>query len=224
MTTPAQLSANRRNAKKSTGPKTAAGRAVASRNALRHGLTADQLVVQEEEAGDFVSFHDELRAALQPADAVEEQLVERIVLCSWRLRRVCRAEAGITGRMVQQWMGNDPEPAYAGVVFIMAMPQMLALSRYERSIERSLHRALEALDRRQEGWRLQATLARREEERMAPPEKAADLPPLTLCNPADPFDHRNYRSEEERAEIARTLQATRRLAIGLPSESWAPQK
>src|SRR5258707_6901139 len=97
-----QTPPNRRNAKKSTGPKTAAGLAVASRNALRHGLTAKQLVIRyEEEAADFVSFHDELRATLAPANAVEEQLAERIVLCSWRLRRVCRAEAGIAETQIR---------------------------------------------------------------------------------------------------------------------------
>jgi hypothetical protein len=40
MATPAQIEANRRNARKSTGPKTAAGKAASSRNALTHGLTA----------------------------------------------------------------------------------------------------------------------------------------------------------------------------------------
>jgi hypothetical protein len=40
MATPAQIEANRRNARKSTGPKTAAGKAASSRNALTHGMTA----------------------------------------------------------------------------------------------------------------------------------------------------------------------------------------
>jgi hypothetical protein len=40
MATPAQIEANRRNARKSTGPKTAAGKAASSRNAVIHGLTA----------------------------------------------------------------------------------------------------------------------------------------------------------------------------------------
>ena len=39
MATEKQIRANRENAKKSTGPKTAAGRARSSRNALRHGLS-----------------------------------------------------------------------------------------------------------------------------------------------------------------------------------------
>ncbi|KAA2234806.1 hypothetical protein [Salinarimonas soli] len=41
MTTPAKQAANRRNAKRSTGPRTGAGKARASRNALRHGLSTD---------------------------------------------------------------------------------------------------------------------------------------------------------------------------------------
>jgi hypothetical protein len=40
MATPAQIEANRRNARKSTGPRTAAGKAASSRNAVTHGLTA----------------------------------------------------------------------------------------------------------------------------------------------------------------------------------------
>jgi hypothetical protein len=40
MATPAQIEANRRNARKSTGPKTATGKAASSRNAVTHGLTA----------------------------------------------------------------------------------------------------------------------------------------------------------------------------------------
>lgn len=40
MTTPRQTAANRRNAARSTGPKSAAGKARSSQNALRHGLSA----------------------------------------------------------------------------------------------------------------------------------------------------------------------------------------
>ena len=40
-----QRRANRQNAKKSTGPKTADGKARASRNALKHGLLAKDVVI-----------------------------------------------------------------------------------------------------------------------------------------------------------------------------------
>ena len=50
MTTDAQNEANRRNAKKSTGPRSQAGKAVASQNALKHGLTAKRVIIPGEEA------------------------------------------------------------------------------------------------------------------------------------------------------------------------------
>src|SRR5713226_2261728 len=87
MTSEAKIEANRRNAFKSTGPKTEWGRARARLNALRHGMTAKQLVATDEDFGDFARFSAELRATLAPADAVEEQLVESIVVSTWRLRR-----------------------------------------------------------------------------------------------------------------------------------------
>ena len=43
MTSPAKIRANRRNARKSTGPRTRAGKATVARNALRHGLTVPVL-------------------------------------------------------------------------------------------------------------------------------------------------------------------------------------
>ncbi|HJT08445.1 MAG TPA: hypothetical protein VJ747_16050, partial [Stellaceae bacterium] len=74
MATEAQVAANRRNAGRSTGPRTAAGKAVVSQNALSHGLTAEQIVLFDEQAEDLARFREELRQALDPADDMEEQL------------------------------------------------------------------------------------------------------------------------------------------------------
>src|SRR5579863_5928192 len=95
MTTPEQIAANRRNAARSTGPKSAEGRAASAQNALRHGLRAEQVVIFDESAEDFAAFHRDMLAALAPADAEEEQLAERIILCHWRLRRTPRSEAAL---------------------------------------------------------------------------------------------------------------------------------
>ena len=79
MTSEAKIEANRRNSLKSTGPKTERGKERSRLNALKHGMTAKQLVVRGEDFGDFARFGVELRAALAPGDALEEQLVDAIV-------------------------------------------------------------------------------------------------------------------------------------------------
>ena len=148
MTTDAQLAANRANAALSTGPKTDAGKERAARNALRHGLTSKQLVVFDEKAENFVYFNASIRLALAPTDEFEEQLVERIVVCQWRLRRAGRAEAAIIngyGRSSRE-RGFTPE-ADAG--FAEAPWKMESLSRYEAALERALSRAYLMLERRQ---------------------------------------------------------------------------
>ena len=159
MSTDAQLAANRANAARSTGPRTAAGKERAARNALRHGMSSKQLVVFDERAEDFARFNERMRAALAPADEFEEQLVERIVICQWRLRRTGRVEAAIINGGGRDFRRRGfPPSADAG--FVDAPFRMDSLSRYEAALERSLQRAYLNLERRQ---------ARRAGERVAAP-------------------------------------------------------
>ena len=57
MATEKQINANRQNAQKSTGPKTAEGKAAVSQNAVKHGLFAQSLIYGENEA-DYKVYHD----------------------------------------------------------------------------------------------------------------------------------------------------------------------
>ena len=95
MTTEKQREANRRNAKKSTGPKTAAGSSRSRMNALKHGLTASQITLYDEDPAEFAAFHRGLYEALKPEGVLEEFLVEQIACCGWRMQRACRKEAGL---------------------------------------------------------------------------------------------------------------------------------
>ena len=92
MSTEAQIIANRRNAQKSTGPRTSEGKAVVSQNAVKHGLTAARDVISSESQADFDLYRDQLLAELAPASPMESMLAERIVSLSWRLKRVCRIQ------------------------------------------------------------------------------------------------------------------------------------
>ena len=149
MASPAQITANRRNAAKSTGPRTADGKAVTARNALRHGLTAEQVVLFDETAESFAAFHAALRAAYAPADAVEEELVERIVICAWRLRRAARVEAGLIERAVDEFKGWGIDGVGIGRAFGHAGSNIARVIFYESIIDRALRRAQMQLERRQ---------------------------------------------------------------------------
>ena len=66
MSTEKQIEANRRNAEKSTGPRTPDGKARASQNSLKHGLTAEQVVLPSEDTEVFDHHAESLRRHLDP--------------------------------------------------------------------------------------------------------------------------------------------------------------
>ena len=109
MTTRRQIEANRANAKKSTGPKTEAGKERARANAMKHGLTAEVLVTRSEDAEDFDKFRDALMEENDPQTAMECQLVERIAGISWRLRRVQVLETGVIDFREEQALERERE-------------------------------------------------------------------------------------------------------------------
>jgi len=88
-----QLAANRRNAQKSTGPKTAEGKAITRLNALKHGLLARLEVLPGlERPEDWQDHYQAVLADLRPVGYVEEALAERVALLLWRLGRSARYE------------------------------------------------------------------------------------------------------------------------------------
>ncbi len=92
MATEAQIIANRRNALKSTGPRTIEGQIKASQNSVRHGLTARQAVISTENREEFEQYRDRMLDELEPVGSMESELVERIVSLSWRLKRAGRIQ------------------------------------------------------------------------------------------------------------------------------------
>ena len=94
MTTQKQIEANRRNAQSSTGPKTEAGKAASSANAISHGLTAaGDVLLQDESVDAFEELQRDMLADLAPQDALQGMLARRIVQLLWRLDRAARLEA-----------------------------------------------------------------------------------------------------------------------------------
>src|SRR5579862_304557 len=91
-----KAAANRRNAAKSTGPRTARGKAWSRLNALKHGILASQGVLSaiegRGERAAFAQTADGLAADFAPVGTFEQLLVQKIATCFWRYRRLLRFE------------------------------------------------------------------------------------------------------------------------------------
>lgn len=90
-----QITANRLNARFSTGPKTVEGKAQSSRNAVTHGLTAYSGLLGAESPKEFFEMRESVLDELVPEGAIESELADRIISILWRLRRIPAFEAAV---------------------------------------------------------------------------------------------------------------------------------
>jgi hypothetical protein len=173
MSTKSQIRANRRNAQRSTGPRTSAGKTTVSQNAVKHGLTAAQDVISSESQADFDTHRGRILAELAPETPMESMLAERIVGLSWRLKRICTIQNQTIDALKQRHTSNllakltksvlmryqDPSSQAAsesardlvlGELAIKDFANTKVLERllmYERRIENSLYKTLLELER-----------------------------------------------------------------------------
>lgn len=96
MATLKQTKANQQNSQKSCGPKSPEGKASSSKNACKHGVLSNRLLLDDESPEEYQQLLDGLQASLSPVGSLELMLVEKIAVCYWRQQRLIRAEtAGI---------------------------------------------------------------------------------------------------------------------------------
>jgi hypothetical protein len=178
MTSYRQIEANRRNALKSTGPRTEAGKEISRRNAVRHGLTAETVITALEDAEDYQAFEAAMTADYDAQSTVERELVLRLASILWRLRRATTIETGLFKIQAEHLRGHQQSrqlfPDSSGFVHALLhgtkaggsaiefaqcflrlanLPNFPIdrLSRYESSLSsqaRQILFALDALDRR----------------------------------------------------------------------------
>src|SRR5260221_6847930 len=95
VTRESERAASRGNAKKSTGPKTAAGRARSKLNAVQHGLTGLWIgcnVIWDEDIVQFCAYFGRLIEASGAVGALEKEQVQLMANAGWKLRRADRIE------------------------------------------------------------------------------------------------------------------------------------
>ena len=162
-----QLIANRENARKG-GPKTAEGKAVVSRNALKHGLTGKDLLVGNTKLTELEKFKEAFYKDLRPQGAVETMLADRIWSSAWRLNMIVGFESDYLNI---HYRDKDFSQFTEEVRNRVARRRLLLrqekfgnplaiLERYHTSNERRMYKALHELERLQS--------ARKDEQPLGP--------------------------------------------------------
>jgi hypothetical protein len=154
-----QNEANRRNAQKSTGPTTEAGKAKIRFNALKHGMTAKVAVLPHEDSISYEELRRTTIESYQPANGAELMLVDLIAINYWRLLRARRAETATFDLHIRAYKkrhGVNPQPSMdddAGIATAFADPNngLGAIQRYQTTVERAYLQAVETLRKMQNG-------------------------------------------------------------------------
>jgi hypothetical protein len=157
MTSQKQIEANRRNAQKSTGPKTPEGKTAVAQNAIKHGFTANTPILPDEDPTAYDAFKSQLTKELNPQGSVENMLAERIVDLSWRLKRSGRLHIDAYRVFAQGSSGILPESQDAltvdidcGQIAVNDFAEARVFERllvHERRIENSLFKTITELQR-----------------------------------------------------------------------------
>ena len=145
MATPNQIRANRANALRSTGPTTAEGKQIASRNSIRHGMLSQTVVLEGESQDRFIEFVASLQAQLKPRSEAEAAIVETMAIARWKQMRIWGVQkAGFDLEMARLNSDCNLPPARAYMVFknLADNSRVLDLQyRYETGYDRQFCRA-----------------------------------------------------------------------------------
>jgi hypothetical protein len=161
-----QLEANRRNAQRSTGPKTEEGKRVSALNARRHNLTGQVTAMTDADRIMHDGFSAAMVESLAPEGAMEIQLAQRIATDSWRLNRMSAIEDNLFAlghNAHSDDIGTENAEIHvaltAAKVFTEESKQLQLLTLYEQRINRNIQKNLALLQSLQA-----ARLARHEAE------------------------------------------------------------
>jgi hypothetical protein len=110
---PEKIAANQANAQLSSGPKTPDGKKASSMNAVKHGLTARELVIRPEDRTAFEELHSSCLAELQPHGILETEMFNSIVHAAWNLRRIRILEAALFDGTLDPLEDEQNEPKLA---------------------------------------------------------------------------------------------------------------
>src|SRR5712671_5675185 len=213
---PSQLRSDtaRANGAKSRGPKTAETKEKSSRNSLRHGFTARNIILLECESGDeFQKMEDDFAAMHQPATPAEQDLVDEMVAARWRIIRIRTIETVILDcemvrkkdEIEKQYIEPD-SGIHMGMAFRTLAEESRSLSlcnRYESRFSRMYERAYRTLRELQQ--KAEPKKQKSEPKPPEPPKPNGGIQIATAPEHAQPSEPEAENKETNPSTVARAL-------------------
>lgn len=154
-----QIEANRRNALKSTGPRTPKGKSICATNASRHKRLAETVLLACEDRANFIRFCRRFHREFLPVGPLETAFVNEMVAAAWRRDRASILESIILDHAHSTAPSPEtPQPDRSSGSYhnAIAYPELAEASRVlpipgrdAARHHREFQRALAALKRRQ---------------------------------------------------------------------------
>ncbi len=148
MSSQLQIEANRRNSRKSTGPRTPAGKAISSHNSLGSGIYAESETIIGECQADFEELAAAFHSRYLPESPDQQALLDIAVHSEWILRRLRRAETGLWDYYIDDH-DYGADTTGLGRAFDCNDRTFARLQRHLDSLQRNFQRALKELQRLQ---------------------------------------------------------------------------
>ena len=159
MATDKQIQANRANAKKSTGPRTPAGRAQSAKNGQNHNWLARTVVIPGESPSRFIALLSQFEQEFAPQTFVEQSLVENMATSRWHLLRLMGMQnASFTQEILSQQSAGatastaapNTQPVFAAAAAFRSLTDQSRstdlLTRYQDRYDKQFHRAVARLN------------------------------------------------------------------------------
>ena len=212
-----RIEANRRNAQKSTGPRTPEGKACSARNATTHGLSslnqnplAPGCFLQIEDETKFLGLLNQYIADYQPRRQDELDLLTEAVYAKWKQQRLWLAETAHLELTIAQnerdfrkALPNADAPAHLANAIGKSESQLKLFLRYDAQLHRHYRNCLKDLNDLQDRRATQPPLAGPEPIEPKPPVAGTEcLPPTEPNAPPTP---EQAQALADRAEILRHM-------------------
>jgi hypothetical protein len=143
-----QIEANRLNSQKSTGPRSAEGKAASRMNALKSGIDAKSQIIRGEKAANLEALKSEYYGRFHPTAPEQRMLVDTLIDAEWLLRRfrVCEAQLWEQGAQFAMRPNDEIE---IGQAFHGNSDYFARLQRRIDTAHRNYRNALHELERLQ---------------------------------------------------------------------------